>query len=268
MNMIKKNSAEALGTVERVVEVLRFFAENGDSTLKDLSTAIKLAPSTCHRLVDLLGRQGLIEQDTAGRRYRIGRELFRLSALVQSRHDVRSISLPFLRKLVDACDETCVLSLYLPVEGRIFFAEKIDSSMMLRYQLPMNTPMSALWGATGRSIVAYLPKDEVDRIYESEGRAPASGEPLPSRRTLDQQFASIRERGFDISYGQKIEGAVGIGAPVFGIDGAVIGSVGLTVPATRITAKDHARLGKLVRGTAQNLSVALGSPLHKARASA
>ena len=90
------------------------------------------------------------------RRYRIGRDLFRVAALIQSKHDIRAIALPFLRQMVDACDETCVLSLYLPSEGKIFFAEKIDSSMMLRYQLPMNTPMSALWGASGRSILAFL----------------------------------------------------------------------------------------------------------------
>ncbi|MDE2167506.1 MAG: IclR family transcriptional regulator [Alphaproteobacteria bacterium] len=258
--MNKRSAGDSLGTVQRVVEIIRFFGERGDATLKELSLALSLAPSTCHRLLELLGRDGFVEQDAAHRRYRIGRELFRIAGLVQSKHDIRAIALPFLRELVEACDETSVLSLYLPADGKMFFAEKVDSSMMLRYQLPMNTPMSVLWGASGRSILAFLNKDEVDRIYAAEDRAPGSGAVLPSRRALNKEIAAIRERGYDITYGQKIAGAVGIGAPVFGIDGKVLGSICVTVPETRIAAKDRPRLGELVRATAAELSAALGAP--------
>src|ERR1700693_5923582 len=139
--MIKRIAGENLGTVQRVVEIIRFFGERGEATLKELSLALSLAPSTCHRLLELLGRDGVVEQDAAHGRYRIGRELFRIAGLVQSKHDIRTIALPFLRQLVDACNETSVLSLYLPTEGKIFFAEKVDSSLMLRYQVVMNTPM-------------------------------------------------------------------------------------------------------------------------------
>jgi DNA-binding IclR family transcriptional regulator len=258
---VKRTSGENLGTVQRVVEILRFFAERGDATLKDLSTALNLAPSTCHRLLDLLGRDGLIEQDTVRRRYRVGSEFYRISAQVQSRHDVRAVALPFLREVVDACDETCVFSLFLPAEGKVFFAEKIDCSRLLRYQLNMNTPVSALWGASGRSVLAFLDADQVDRIYAMEGRSPATDEALPPRDALDGELAAIRKRGYDITYGQKVAGAVGIGAPVFGFDDKVIGSLCVTIPKARIAAKDRPRLGELVRDVAARLSAALGAPL-------
>jgi len=189
---MKRPPGEATGTVKRVVEVLRFFAERGEATLKEMSIALGLAPSTCHRLIELLGREGLIEQDSTHRRYRVGVEMFRISAQVQSRNDIRSIAVPFLRELAAACDETCVLSIYLPVEGKIFFAERADSSRALRYQVAMNVPVSVLWGASGRSILAFLDPATVDRIYRAEGRAPGSGEALPSRRALDKDLAAIR----------------------------------------------------------------------------
>lgn len=257
---MKRPPGEATGTVKRVVEVLRFFAERGEATLKEMSIALALAPSTCHRLIELLGREGLIEQDSAHRRYRVGVEMFRISAQVQSRNDIRSIAVPFLRELAAACDETCVLSVYLPVEGKIFFAERADSSRALRYQVAMNVPVSVLWGASGRSILAFLDPATVDRIYRSEGRAPGSGEALPPRRALDKDLAAIRKRGYEVTHGQKIAGAVGISAPVFGVDGKVVGSLCVTVPESRIKAKDHARLGAMVMSTARRLSQAIGSP--------
>jgi DNA-binding IclR family transcriptional regulator len=252
---------ETLGTVQRVVEIVRFFAERGEATLKDASTALMLAPSTCHRLLDLLGREGLIEQDAARRRYRIGRELFRVAALVHAKQDIRMLALPFLREIVDTCDETCVLNVYLPSEGRMFYAEKADSGHLLRYQLPMNTAVSVLWGASGRSIVAYLDVTEIDGIYAAEGPAPASREKLPTRRALDRALALVREQGYAVSHGQKIAGAVGIAAPVFQANGQVIGSLCVTAPEARITAKDESRIGGLVRRTADKLSAALGSAL-------
>jgi DNA-binding IclR family transcriptional regulator len=257
---MKRPPGEATGTVKRVVDVLRFFAERGEATLKEMSLALSLAPSTCHRLIELLGREGLIEQDSTHRRYRVGVEMFRISAQVQSRNDIRSIAMPFLRELAAACDETCVLSIYLPVEGRIFFAERADSSHELRYQVAMNVPVSVLWGASGRSVLAFLDAATVDRIYRSEGRAPGSGEALPSRRTLDKDLAAIRKRGYEVTHGQKIAGAVGISAPVFGVDGKVVGSLCVTVPESRIKAKDHPRLGALVMSAARRLSQAIGSP--------
>jgi DNA-binding IclR family transcriptional regulator len=258
--MGKRSPGESLGTVQRVTEIIRFFAERGETTLKELSLALSLAPSTCHRLLDLLGQDGFIEQDAARRRYRIGSDLFRIAALVQSKHNIRATALPFLHQLVEACDETSVLSLYLPSEDKIFYAEKVDSSMMLRYQLPMNVPLSVLWGASGRAILAFLDKDDVDRIYAKEGRAPASGEALPARRTLDKDLGIIRESGYDVTYGHKVVGAVGFGAPLFGIDGKVFGSLNVTVPEARIATKDIRWLGELVRATADRFSATLGAP--------
>src|ERR1017187_7885185 len=113
--MSKRSSGENLGTVKRVIEIIRFFGERGDATLKELSLALSLAPSTCHRLLELLGQDGFVERDTNPRRYRIGRDLFRIAALVQSKHDIRAIALPFLRQLVDVRSEEHTSELQSPM---------------------------------------------------------------------------------------------------------------------------------------------------------
>ena len=251
---------EGLGTVERVVEILRYFADRGESTLKELAAGVSLAPSTCHRLLDILASDGMIERSAARRTYSIGREFFRLASLVRAKYDVCSIAEPFLREGVDACNETCVLSLYQPAERKMFYAEKVDSSRLLRYQLPMNVLVSVLWGASGRSILAWLDRADVDRIYKEESSAPASREALPSRKALEAELCNIRERGYVVSYGQKIDGAVGFGSAVFGADGKVVGSLCITAPSTGVNKRDEPRIGKLIQKQAGLLSAALGAP--------
>ncbi|MDH7799262.1 MULTISPECIES: IclR family transcriptional regulator [unclassified Beijerinckia] len=251
-------STESLGTVQRVAEVLRFFSERGSATLKEMSQALSLAPSTCHRLCELLSRDGLIEKDEIDKKYKIGRELFRISALVNAKNDLRSLSIPFLEDLSNRCNETAVLSVFLPRDCKVFFAERADSTRMLRYQLPMNLPMSPLWGASGRSILAFLDSSDLDRALENEERAPASGERPPSRKSLEKQLAIIRDRGFDLTFGQKIVGAVGIAAPVFSANGKVVGSVCLTVPESRVNTRNQTKLGAMVQNSSAALSTALG----------
>lgn len=253
------NRTEAtIGTVARCVEMLRYFAEHRETSIKMLSMDLGLAPSTCHRLLDLLMREGLIEQEKETRRYRVGPEFFRIASLVQAGTDVRVLARPYLERIVTQCDETAVLCLYIAATRKLIFAEKIDSSHLLRYQLPLNVPTSVLWGATGRSVLAFLPQAEVEKIYASESAAPASGEPLPDRDELATALGEIRERGYAISWGQKIAGAVGINAPVFSAQQVVIGSIGVTVPSTRIDEAGAKALAPMICRTAAELSVGLG----------
>lgn len=123
----------------------------------------------------------------------------------------------------------------------------------------MNIPISVLWGASGRSILAWLDKADVDRIYKREGAAPASREALPSRKALEAELRNVRKRGYVVSYGQKIDGAVGFGSAVFGADGKVIGSLCITAPSTEVSKRDEPRIGKLVQKKARLLSAALGA---------
>lgn len=242
---------------------MQYLGEHGRTTIKDASAALALAPSTVHRLLDLLGQENLVEHDPVRRDYRIGAEFFRLAAVVFARYDVRTLAMPLLQDVVNACDETCLLGLYLPNVGKMTFAARVDSSRILRYQIPLNTQISVLWGASGRSILAFLPEEDVDRILTAESAAPASGEQLPSRQKLEKDLAEIRKHGVAFSRGQKIPGAVGIGAPVIETNGTVIGSLTATVPATDLTASKEKQIRMLIKSKAAELSVRLGAPVSR-----
>ena len=251
-----------LGPVVRSLNVVRLLAESGGrTTIQAASAALDLAPSTVHRLLDILVRDGMVERDKAERSYRIGPELFRIAARIVERNDMRTLALPVLHEVVELCDETCFLGVYLPIPRKMIFAEKVDSSQLLRYQLPMNMPMSVLWGASGLAILAYLPQDQITQILAEEGPAPNSGEPVPSRATLDRRIAKIRARGFAITHGQKLVNAVGISAPVFGASGTVVGSLVITVPHSKFSAANEHRLGHLLSDKATMLSYRLGAPV-------
>lgn len=250
-----------VGPVVRAVKLLQMFADaNSDLSIKELSDKSGLAPSTIHRLVNLLADLGMVTFDEQRKRYGIGQEFFRLSAQVMTKTSFADIARPYMKNVVLACEETCVLISYLRPRQLISVVAVENSPNPLQYQTELYATRNPLWGATGQSVAAFLPDTELSDLLEESGEQvfPATGARLPDRDSYLRQMAEIREKGYALSQGETIPGAVGIGAPVFDKAGLVIGSLCVTLPEIRYseTVRDRV-IGTLVP-EARALSMALG----------
>ena len=79
---------------------------------------------------------------------------------------------------------------------------------------------------------------------------------------LAAELRRVRHRGYAVSYGQRIAGAVGIFAPVFDAQGQVVASLGYTIPDQRFERGQLPRLSAAARTHADRLSAALGHVAH------
>lgn len=241
-----------------MVRLLQCLAEADDLPLKELSQRLSLPPSTVHRLLQLLAQHDLVERAPKGHHYRSGVEFFRLASLVLGKTDLGDVAEPILRSVVKACNELCFLIQYLPAVKRVAVARKVDATHPLRYDIPLFEPSTMLWGATGRSVLAFLPSDERDEVLREAHVSPVTGQRLPPRKEFLRELDRIRKAGYVCTRGQKMPGAVGIGAPVFGGSGRVVGSICITVPQARFDPKSERRLAGLAVKAAARLSAALG----------
>lgn len=259
MAAANQGRAADTGTVSRAIAILREMAQaEGDVQIKTLAEHLQLPPSTVHRLLELLAQEGMIERDQTARAYRVGREFFRLSSLVFNRHSIQSVAMPILKQALQAHNETAYLGLYLPQEGKMMFAAECESSHPLGYRVRKNEPLSLLTGASGRSILAHLPKDVVEYVLAAEKDDPAVRRAIPSRKALREALAQIRAQGFAVTFGQRIPGAVGIFSGVFDMHGKIVGSMGYTIPEQRYRKNLLPQLCAAVCESAQALSRALG----------
>jgi DNA-binding IclR family transcriptional regulator len=245
------------GTVARVALLLRVLAEaEGEASLSDIAERMRLPASTTHRLLNLLQEQGFVERGQGSRSYRAGLEFLRVAGLVTSRAQLTDVARPFMQAVVEACDETCMLSVYLPRNRAAMIAKVIYGSHPLRYEATLYQPSSLVWGATGLGILAFLPPETIDDVIEHEGPSPASGKTIKAA-SLRRELATIREQGYALTHGQKITGAVGISAPVFNA-GGVAAALCITLPESRFQEAMEARLARTLKEQAGRLSQALG----------
>ncbi len=244
------------GTVARVALLLRVLAESeGDSTLSEISARMRLPASTTHRLLNLLQEQGFVDRGLANT-YRPGLEFLRVGGLVASRAELPEVAQEFMQAVVDACDETCVLSVYIPRSRCAMIAKVIYGSHPLRYEATLFQPSSLAWGATGKGILAFLPPDVIDDVIAHEGPSPADGKAI-RRLPLERDLAEVRRKGYAHTRGQKIKGAVGMSAPVFNASG-VVAALCITIPDSRFQPEMEAKLSRILIRQAERFSHALG----------
>lgn len=252
------SSAESRGAGGRTLELLRHIAAGEcEFALQDLAARAGLAPSTVHRLLNLWVQRDLIERE-GPKAYRLGPELFRLASLIVGKFELPRMARPFLDALWTEWQETVSFCLYKPAARTATVAESIASPHPVQLVLTPYSEISLAWGSLGRAILAQLSHEEIDAVLAHDHHSPLSGRPLPSHRVMQEELRLIRERGYAL-YEDDTMSIAGVSAPVLGPGGAVVGSLGVTMPASRFREVVRKRLPGTVVDSARRLSAALGS---------
>ncbi|HUY50402.1 MAG TPA: IclR family transcriptional regulator [Streptosporangiaceae bacterium] len=250
--------SQSPGTIQRALELLKLLAESDDLVaVRDVAVALALPPSTSHRLLQQFISAGFVVADPASKRYRVGPALYRLAALIHSKADLAKTVQPFLDELTAACDEASLFAVFDRATATVAFAAKADSSQALSYRINLNTPVSAYWGSSSQAILAYLPEPDLERVLASVHPSPVGNRPPVPEARFRAYLAAIRRRGYALTKGQKLPGAVGTAAPVFDAAG-VVGSLTVTIPELRFRPRLGTELPPLVMQSAEQISEVLG----------
>lgn len=257
--MTKKEAARLDGPIVRGLKLIRLIAEiDTDISIKDAASHLDLPASTTHRLLRLLMQEGMVAKDPKTSRYRAGIDLERLGSLLSYKKGFKDQTLPYLRKIAQACGEACMFVAFLPATNQVSLMAAINSLHPLRYDMDLYVPHTVLWGATGRSILAFLPEDEQKKIVETGTPSPTTGAVPPSWDILKAELDAIKARGYALTRSQKVSGAIGIGAPIRNGAGNVIGSFCITVPEIRFDPSKEEFLANLLLEQSAVFSASIG----------
>lgn len=244
------------GTVHRVLHLLAAFAERERWSNADLSRHLGLPRGTTNRLLLLCKPAQFVEQDADGL-YVPGPELYRLAGQLVSKMPLQRMAQPILDGLRDAIDETALLTLLVRNELKMFFALTAAPSHPMRYAIETNKLEPLAWGATGRTLLAWLTEEEVEQVIRRGEPSPLDGRPLDPVE-LRASLKAIRGKGTAVTHSQRTPQAYGIAAPFFDSEGKVRGNLAFTIPEFRFHQRDVPRLTKLLEQAARDLERRLG----------
>ena len=240
----------------KALQALDALVDHPDGVLgvRELASTLGTAPSTTHRILAMLTEAGMVSRASDGR-YSVGFELQRLAWRVSARFPAPAIAEPVLRELTEATGETSALGMFDPIRNQITFVAEVETQHRLRYMAELFRSIPIHAGASGLSILAFLDSDLRARILHAPDGLPAfTDETLTTPEELEAAIAEIRRAGYAITRGQRAPGAVGIAAPIWNGDRAVMGNIMVTVPEQRFDPALEPQLAAAVLRAAQEMT--------------
>ena len=216
--------------VDRALSILELFDDRTPELgIGEVAERLRVHRSTASRLLAALERRGLVEQDRATLRYRLGLGLVSLAGLVLNRFPVRARAHDVLRKLRDETGETAYLGL---LDGRgVIYIDQASSphvtvnSDWVGYRQPLTA------GATGRVLLAYQERTVIEQtLAAARTRAPQADDP-PG----ELELAAIRRQGYLLRSANGTHGGCGVAAPIRDHRGEVVAALSVWGPSSRIS---------------------------------
>jgi DNA-binding IclR family transcriptional regulator len=242
-------------SVDRAVSVMEILSRRGWSGVTEVSRELEIHKSTAYRLLTTLRDRGLVEQDAATEKYRLGFGLVLLARAVRADPDILRCAGPVCERLSERTRETVTIAV-LEGDDAVVIHQSISRASALGVDWTgRHTPLHAT--AAGKIFLAYMPEDQLMRILEGPLER-FTKNTIVDPAGLKDDTSKIRDEGYGYTVEELETGLNAVGAPIRGADGAVAGAVSVSGPAFRLRPDAFPEIGELSRRAAAEISRCLG----------
>lgn len=245
--------SRALGLLEHLA------AEERGITLTNLAKRARLAASTTHRLLATLEQQGFAELDAERGLWFVGVRAFAVGNAFLAHRDFVTTARPFMYQLMEDAGES--VNLGILEDGEVVFLSQVECGEMMRMFVRLGGRVPAHASGVGKALLAALPETDVDSILEHRGLRRFTDNTIDARAILRDNLADVRARGYAYDDEEHAVGLRCVASTLHDELGRPVAAISLSGPRARITDGRVDILGRLVRDTADRISVALGGRL-------
>ena len=191
--------------------------------LTDICNHVGIHKSKGYSILSTFKDFGFVEKDPQTKTYSLGPALLFLSGRVLDSVYSQQVVAPFLESLAKETQSTTFFGLI--IDNYLFVIDKheVDKGVTLTIRLGYRFPFT--YSSHGKVLVAFLPKDEREKILASK-ELWFNGDNAPvDLQQLRDEFARCRRLGFSQDIGVVDPRYNSIAAPVFGLHGKLIASL-------------------------------------------
>jgi IclR family transcriptional regulator, KDG regulon repressor len=199
-------------SLERATNILNCLG-NGINSATEIADYCDYSVSTVHRLLQNLADLGWVVQEEANNKYFLGSLVHRLATNTLSAHQYLVLhALKEMNRLANITEETVILG---AMEQLHFMnLHDIPSPHNLRIIEASDRLKGQYLGATAKVLLSQLDDKELKSFLKHVKNEPATDTSVVDNDVLFEQIKEIRRKGYCISYGERIKGAIAISAVV------------------------------------------------------
>ncbi len=231
----------------------------GPLMLRDLAASAGMSAAKAHRYLVSFQRLQLVIQDAGSTRYDLGPAALKLGLASLSRLDAVKLARERIGALMEDIGHTLALAVWGNHGPTIVHWE--ESPLAVTVNLRLGDVMPLLSSATGRCFAAYVPKDAIASMLQTELDRSRAGErvDLPrDMREVEVMLADVRAHRTARVVDTLLPGVVGFCAPVFDSNGHIVLGVVALGSAPTFDAAWGGAVERPLRAAADRLSSELG----------
>ncbi len=194
----------------------------------EIAEATGLAPSSAHRVLQLLVEARQVERSSGGRYRPSARSLLPLG-LDHPLSSLRRDSTEMLRTLRDRHGPSTSLMLFFGTQRSILEIAAGRYSVATYYDTHVSSPHHTT--VSGKLLLAHLPPAERAAFLAAQPLAARTPRSILDSDALERELAVVREEGFAVNHHENVAGICACGAVLLSPTGAAIGALVMSGPS-------------------------------------
>jgi DNA-binding IclR family transcriptional regulator len=252
-----KQQGSGTQTLLRGLALLECVAD-GVGDVKGIAARLGTPRSTTHRMLNsLVAERYLLHVPYKG--YLLGPKLIHLGMKALEQRPLIAVARPHIEALAKQTGDTVHLGVLEDCD--VFYLDKIAGTRGLEMRSRVGRRMPLALTSLGKGLLVGLPRDQWRPYYDravvsdlpSEGRPPLA--PWPE---FERRMASYIEQGWSFDLEENEIGIRCVGAPVRDVRDQVVAAVSVASAVPYMPDERMAKLGPVVRATAEAISRELG----------
>ncbi len=249
-----KSDAKSIQSVDRALSILEALSlRDAPLMLNEIAKVAEINLSTCHHLVKTLVKRGYVVYGGRSGGYSLSSRLETISRQSSRDYNLAEFVRANLQELNVNLREAVQMAVLrgAALVTHIQLPSHIPPQLDLREYTKLHTVHAS---APGKAILAWLPEAELARVVADNGLTAFTDKTIVSLGSLIEELRLVRRSGFAMDDGEFRTDLVGYGAVVRDKSGAVVCSIGATIPRKRASDEYRKHIARTVVECARDLS--------------
>jgi len=237
--------------------ILETLLQQGSAmNMTELGEKLELYPSTIHRILDTLKYWGYVEQDPNTQKYQLGLKLLELGMAKLHQIDLTREASPYLKELVEQCNETVHLGIL--EEGEVLYLAKEESSRAIRMCSFVGKRAPLHCTALGKVLLAHLAEKERKKILFVKALPRQTKYTITDKSELKKELEKVKKQGFALDNEENEKDVCCVATPIRNYQGEVISAISISIPIFRANKTIQNNLKEALKKASKKISKRLG----------
>lgn len=234
-------------SLARGLKILDLLAQSETGlSIGEVAHELEIDKSSALRLLQTLSAYGFTEKDTLSFKYSLGFHMVSLSRAILHRMPLVEMARPYLKRLVDQTGECAHLGVLF--KDQVLYVDQVESPATLRANAEVGQTAPLHCTALGKAILAFG-----DCPLPTEMRS-FTKNTIIDPEMLQKNLKKIQEQGYAVDEEEFDIGVHCLAVPVFDFHKKLVGSIGISGPASRLSSHKLKDISQIVLEVGQGLS--------------